>query len=64
VALLAILLITTTYHLGYRDFRSSKIVMPNLGSLIGPVPTLMTANPVASAISHVGLHVTSVLHFT
>jgi hypothetical protein len=62
VALLAILLITTTYHLGYRDFRSSKIMMPNLGSLIGAVPTLVTANPVASAISHVGMHVTSVLH--
>lgn len=62
VALVAILLVTTTYHLGYGDFRSSKIVQPNLGSAIASVPTLVTANPVASPISHVFLHVTAVLH--
>lgn len=62
VALVAILLVTTTYHLGYDDFRSSKIVQPNVGSTIASVPTLVTANPVASPISHVFLHVTAVLH--
>lgn len=62
VAFVAMLLITTTYHLGYRDFRSSKIAMPNLGSAIGAVPTLVAANPVASAVSHVVMHVTSVVH--
>lgn len=61
-ALLAVLLITTTYHLGYRDFRGRKIVQPNLGSVIGAMPTLLVANPVASPISHVFLHVTAVLH--
>lgn len=62
VAFAAMLLITTTYHLGYRDFRSSKIVMPNVGSTIGAVPTLVTANPVASVIGHAIMHVTSVVH--
>jgi hypothetical protein len=62
VAFAAILLITTTYHLGYRDFRSSRIVMPNVGSTIAAVPTLVAANPVGSVISHVFMHVTSVLH--
>lgn len=62
VALAAILLVTTTYHLGYRDFRSSKILQPNIGSTIASVPTLVTANPIASPISHVFLHVTAVLH--
>lgn len=62
VAFAAILLMTTTYHLGYGDFRSSKILQPNVGSTIASVPTLVTANPVASPISHVFLHVTAVLH--
>jgi hypothetical protein len=61
-ALASILLITTTYHLGYGDFRTSRIVQPNIGSTIGAVPTLLTANPVASPLSHVFLHVTAVIH--
>ena len=62
LALLSILVVTTTYHLGYEDFRSGMIVQPNIGSAIGAVPTLVTANPVAAPISHVFLHVTAVLH--
>ena len=62
LALISVLVITTTYHLGYEDFRSRKIIQPNVGSTIGAVPTLVTANPVASPISHVFLHVTAVLH--
>ncbi|MGD2046242.1 MAG: hypothetical protein PVH96_08475 [Gemmatimonadota bacterium] len=61
-SLLAVWTITTTYHLGYEDFRSSMIVQPNIGSTIGAVPTILTANPVASPISHVFLHVTAVIH--
>lgn len=38
------------------------IAQPNIGSTIGAVPTLLTANPVASPISHVFLHVTAVIH--
>ena len=56
------LLVTTVYHLGYSDFRSSKIVQPNIGSAIMAVPTLVAANPVASPIAHVFLHVAAVLH--
>jgi len=65
IALLAwifTLVITTTYHLGYTDFRSQKIVQPNIGSTITIVPTLVTMNPVASTLSHVFLHVTAVVH--
>lgn len=58
----AILLVTTVYHLGYRDFRSPKLVQPNIGSTIGAVPTIVTANPVASPLSHVFLHLAAVIH--
>jgi hypothetical protein len=62
LACASILLVTTVYHLGYADFRSRKIVQPNIGSTIMSVPTLVTANPVASTVSHVFLHVTAVIH--
>lgn len=62
VAMAAILLVTTTYHLGYGDFRSRKILQPNVGSAIGSLPTLVSANPVASPVAHVFLHVTAVIH--
>jgi len=58
----AILLVTTAYHLGYGDFRSRKIVQPNVGSSIGAVPTLLSANPAASVVSHALLHVAAVVH--
>lgn len=58
----SILLITTVYHLGYADFRSAKIVQPNVGSTIMSIPTLVAANPVGSPLSHLFLHVTAVIH--
>ena len=62
LAWIAVLVVTTTYHLGYADFRSRKIVQPNIGSTIGAAPTLLSANPVASPISHVAMHVAAVIH--
>ncbi len=61
-ALICILLITTTYHLGYRDFRNKKIIQSAIGSTITSVPTIFSANPIASVISHIFLHITAVVH--
>jgi hypothetical protein len=62
VAWAAILLVTTAYHLGYRDFRSSKILQPNLGSALAALATVVAGNPIASPIAHVFLHVAAVIH--
>ncbi len=61
-AMLASLAMTATYHAGYSDFRSDKIVKPLTGDVIWSVPTLVTLNPIGSVIAHAGLHVTAVLH--
>jgi hypothetical protein len=61
-AWLLTILVTTTYHLGYADFRSRKIIQPNIGSAMAAIPTIVTANPVASCITHVTVHVAAVLH--
>lgn len=62
LALLASLVMTATYHLGYSDFRSVKLARPLSGDLVWSIPTLVTLNPVGAAITHAGLHVTAVLH--
>jgi hypothetical protein len=62
VALLASLVMTAVYHLGYSDFRSVKLLKPLAGDLIWSVPTLVTLNPVGAPITHAGMHVTAVLH--
>lgn len=62
VAMVASLAMTAVYHLGYSDFRGSKLRKPVTGDLVWSVPTLATLNPVGAPIAHVGLHVTAVVH--
>jgi hypothetical protein len=62
LALLASLLMTVVYHLGYPDVRSAKLAKPVVGDLVWSVPTLVTLNPVGAPLAHAGLHVAAVLH--
>jgi hypothetical protein len=62
LAWLFILVITTFYHLGYSDFRSKKIIQPNIGSTIMSVPTLVSGSPIGSTLTHVVMHITAVVH--
>jgi hypothetical protein len=62
LAWLFILVVTTAYHLGYSDFRSKKIVQPNIGNTIISIPTLISANPIGSPITHAIMHIAAVIH--
>jgi hypothetical protein len=62
LALAVSLLFTAVYHLGYSDFRGDKVRKPIAGDAIWSVPTLVTLSPIASPITHAGLHVTAVVH--
>jgi hypothetical protein len=57
-----ILVVTTAYHLGYADFRSKKIIQPNIGNTLIAIPTLVTANPLGSPITHAAMHIAAVIH--
>jgi hypothetical protein len=57
-----ILVVTTVYHLGYSDFRSKKIIQPNIGNTIISIPTLVSANPIGSPITHAIMHIAAVTH--
>ena len=62
LAVLASIVMTAVYHAGYSDFRSGKIANPIVGDAIWSIPTLVTLNPIAAPIAHVGLHVSAVVH--
>jgi hypothetical protein len=61
-ALVASMVMTATYHLGYSDFRSEKLRQPVAGSVVWSAPTLLTLNPIGAPIAHAGLHVSAVFH--
>lgn len=56
------LLFTAAYHVGYADFRSTKLAKPVAGDVVWSAPTLVTLNPIGAPIAHAGLHVTAVVH--
>jgi hypothetical protein len=62
LALSVSLAFTAVYHLGYPDFRGSKVKKPLSGDLIWSVPTLATLNPVGAPLAHIALHVAAVTH--
>jgi hypothetical protein len=62
LALAASLAFTAVYHLGYADFRGSKLRKPVAGDVIWSAPTLLTLSPVGAPLAHAALHVTAVAH--
>ena len=62
LAMAASLAFTAVYHLGYPDFRGSKVTMPMRGDLVWSLPTLVTLSPLGAPIAHAGMHVTAVVH--
>ncbi len=62
LAWLFILVVTTAYHSGYSDFRSKKIIQPNIGNTIISAPTLISASPIGSPITHAIMHISAIIH--
>jgi hypothetical protein len=62
LALIVSLLFTAVYHVGYPDFRGSKVKRPLTGDVIWSAPTLVTLSPLGTPIAHIATHVTAVVH--
>ncbi len=58
--LLASLLVTAAYHLGYREFRSGKLGLVLFGNSLITLAYLLPGNPLGAVISHVIMHVAAV----
>lgn len=62
IAMLASVLVTTAYHFGYPEYRSSGMMGPVIGNTTMTLGYLLTNNPLAAILSHIAMHVTAVLH--
>jgi len=61
-SLVLILAITTTYHLGFEQFRRDGIGAPLIGNTMISVPMLLTTNPIGSVLAHASMHVAAATH--
>lgn len=56
------LVVTTTYHLGYAEYRGGTLRFPEIGAVVANVPTVLTGNPLGAVLAHGSMHVTAVVH--
>lgn len=61
IALLASLLVTLAYHLGYPEFRNKRVLMVLLGNSLITLAFLLSGSPFGSLISHTAMHLAAVL---
>jgi hypothetical protein len=61
ICLLASLMVSVTYHLGYKEFRNSKIRFPVIGPGLMTLGVLISGSPLAAIISHPAMHIAAVL---
>lgn len=61
IALVASLLVTLTYHLGYPEFRNRSVGMVLIGNSLITLGFLLSGSPFGSLISHTAMHLAAVL---
>jgi lipopolysaccharide export LptBFGC system permease protein LptF len=60
IALLASLLVTLAYHLGYAEFRNKRIGLVLLGNGVITLAYLISASSLAALIAHTAMHIAAV----
>jgi hypothetical protein len=61
LALLASLLVTLTYHIGYSEFRNRSMGLVLVGNSLITLAYLLSTNPLGALLSHAGMHVAATL---
>jgi hypothetical protein len=61
LALLASLLVTLTYHLGYKEFRNRSVGLVLVGNTLITLAYLLSTNPLGAILSHTAMHVAAVI---
>ena len=59
-ALLASLVVTLFYHLGYHEFRNKSVLFVLLGNTIITLTFILSGNPLAAVLTHTIMHVAAV----
>lgn len=60
LGLLASLLVTLTYHLGYPEFRNKRVLLVLVGNSLITLAFLLSGSPLGSLISHTAMHLAAV----
>ena len=59
-ALLASLVVTLFYHLGYHEFKNKSVLLVLLGNTIITLTFILSGNPLAAVLTHTVMHVAAV----
>ncbi len=63
VALIASLIATVAYHLGYPEYRAAGgVVGPSIGNSVMSLAYILANNPISAVFSHIAMHIAGVLH--
>jgi hypothetical protein len=62
IAILASLLVTAAYHLGYPEYKGKGLLGPVIGNTTMTLGYLLTTNPLAAMLSHIAMHTAGVFH--
>lgn len=62
LGLLASLLVTAAYHLGFPEFQGREVIRPIIGNAVFTLAYLASASPLAPLLAHIALHLAAVLH--
>jgi hypothetical protein len=62
IAVLASLLVTAAYHLGYPEYKGQGLMGPVIGNTTMTLGYLLTTNPLAAMLSHIAMHIAGVIH--
>lgn len=60
IAIIASLMVTLFYHLGYSEFRNKSVLMVLLGNMIITLTFILSGNPLAAVLTHTTMHVAAV----
>lgn len=56
------LLVSTSYHLGYPEYRDADLRSPLIGTVMADSSAVLTGNPLGALLTHVPAHVSAVVH--
>lgn len=56
------LLVSTSYHLGYPEYRDADLRSPLIGTVMADSPAVLTGNPLGAFLTHVPAHLSAVVH--
>lgn len=62
LALVLSMLLSTSYHLGYPEYRDKDLRSPEIGTVAANIPTALTGNPLGAVVAHSTVHVAAVVH--